>query len=106
MVADEGEFDGDREEEEDGSDNCNRESGSLQATGGLQAWEVGESTIPLLNTVVGIDVSRSERSVDVSFAARSSPSCRICNIDEGSAESKIEEHSNEAQECNASETAY
>jgi len=102
VMADESEFDGDGEEKKDSSNDGYGESSSLQATCGLQAWKMSKSIISLLNRVVGIHISRSEWGVDISFAAGSSASGRIGNIDESSTESKVKEHSNKAQECNTS----
>lgn len=88
------------------SNNSNGKTSSLQFARCVQAREYGRTTIALRNSVSRIGIPAPERRVHVSPTVSITTSCRIRHIDEGSAESEIEQHAQEGEEGNAAETAY
>lgn len=72
----------------------------------MQTREYGKAPIPLRDSVPNVGVPAPERRVHISSAASITAPRRIRHIDEGTAESEIEQHAEEGEEGNAAETAY
>lgn len=105
-VLDEEELDGDGEEEENNSNDGNGESSLLKSACGTERWQDGNAITTSINSIVDTSISASKWSIDISTAAVCTSSQSPGNIDESTHESHIEQHAEDGEKGNATETAY
>lgn len=86
--------------------NSDSETSLFELTSSIEAGKCSKPTTSLSNSIIPIRISGSERRIHIpSTTMRPSPRSP-CNIREGSSKAKVQDHTNDAEESNASQTTH
>ena len=85
------------------SDDGNCETGRVELTRSAVFDQTSETSISIRDSLICASIAGSERSVDDAAAAVVAVAGSVGNVDECAGERKIQDHSDEAQECDAAQ---